>query len=520
MVAEAVAGQRAGAPAAGSGSPGGAEPMQRLLRHSGVYAIGSVLNRLGVFLLLPVYTNYLSVAEYGRLELFYTVAAVAGGLLSVGLGHATLRFYFEYDDPHDRRRVVSTNLVAATAIAGFGALLLMPWRAQISRLVFGSPAEVVGLTVVLLTMVLELSTQIGLAYLRARERSVMFLAAVMTRLLVQVAINTWLVVAVGAGVDGVLVGNCAAVAAGWALVTGLTVQECGLGFEYAKARPVLRYAYPFLLSTIVALVAANIDRIFIRRLLSFEALGLFALASKFARLLEELVGLPFSRAYGAFRFSVMNQPDADLIQARASRLLFAGSLFAGLGIVLFAGDLLAVLSDESFAGAGAILPLLVLASIVRVVTYPLQTGILVRKRTQVIFRLSLTHALVYVVGGYLAIRLFGLQGACLAMAFAALTTAWLTDRAAQRYLPVQYEWHRWALLALLAAATYLLSLPAALLPVPLAVPLKALLLAGFVAAAARSSAFDEEERSLARAWLAGLLHRRRAAAAGAGGGSL
>ncbi len=70
----------------------------RFFRHSSVYAFGNVLNRLGAFVLLPVYTNYLTVSQYGAIELFYTIAAVVSSLLSIGIAHATLRFYFEYRD--------------------------------------------------------------------------------------------------------------------------------------------------------------------------------------------------------------------------------------------------------------------------------------------------------------------------------------------------------------------------------------------------------------------------------------
>jgi len=40
-------------------------------------------------------------------------------------------------------------------------------------------------------------------------------------------------------------------------------------------------------------------------------------------LLQELIGQPFSRAYGAFRFSIMHQDNAAVIQARVVRLLLA-----------------------------------------------------------------------------------------------------------------------------------------------------------------------------------------------------
>ena len=479
----------------------------RLMTHSSIYAIGTVLNRVGVFLLLPVYTNFLSLADYGRLEMFYTLAAVAGGLLSVGLAHATLRFYFEYDDLTSRRQVVSTNLMASTVIAGAGALALLPFCDRLSVLVFGDVDHSTGIAIVLATMVLELSTQIGLAYLRATERSVLFISSVMARLVVQVGVNSWLVVVQGAGVVGILIGNGLAVAVGWLLVVGFTVKECGFAFRLDKAKPVLGYSFPFVLSTIVALVASNVDRIFIRSLLSFEALGLFALATKFSRLLEELIGLPFSQAYGAFRFSVMDQGNAAEIQARVARALFAVSLLAGVGVLLFAGDVLTLLSDESFAGAAGLLPPLVCAAVFRVMSYPAQTGILVRKRTHEILYLNLVDAVLYVGASFVLIQIMGLLGACIALAGVSLVKFVLTDRVAQRYFRVEYLYARWVRLALIATAGVLAGTPLLALPILVGVPVKLAILALTAMAMLRSDAFDEGERRLFASWVRALWRR-------------
>lgn len=229
----------------------GSSDYGRLARHSSIYALGSVVNRVGAFLLLPVYTSYLTLAQYGRLELFYAVLAVASTLLCAGLSHATLRFYFEYEDEVDRRTVVSTNLVAATILSLLGALMIGWFRDDVSRLFFGSTDFALGITIILATTVLELSTQIGQAYLRATEKSGYFLVVVFSRLVVQVGVNTYLVVFAGAGVNGVLTGNLLSVAFGWLLATGCVIRNCGLRFDRRKAVPVLRYSLPFLLSMLV-----------------------------------------------------------------------------------------------------------------------------------------------------------------------------------------------------------------------------------------------------------------------------
>ena len=64
--------------------------LARFFKHSSVYLIGNLVNRLGAFLLLPLYTHYLTVSEYGALELFYAIMGVIFGVLSIGIAHAVI----------------------------------------------------------------------------------------------------------------------------------------------------------------------------------------------------------------------------------------------------------------------------------------------------------------------------------------------------------------------------------------------------------------------------------------------
>ncbi|HBP87915.1 MAG TPA: hypothetical protein DD706_09485, partial [Nitrospiraceae bacterium] len=59
--------------------------MKRLFKHSSIYALGGIVNRAGAFILLPLYTSYLTPSEYGTLELVYGVTALVSSLLGVGL---------------------------------------------------------------------------------------------------------------------------------------------------------------------------------------------------------------------------------------------------------------------------------------------------------------------------------------------------------------------------------------------------------------------------------------------------
>ena len=483
--------------------------ISRFFRSSVVYALGNALSRIGAFVLLPVYTRFLAVEQYGELELFYVIGAVASGFLSIGIAHATLRFYFEYSEAADRNAVVSTNLLASMAISTAGVLAVGWFAEDIARLLFADAALAPGVWLVLATLVFELSSQVSLAYVRARERAGLFVAVALAKLVLQVAVNTYTLVVLHAGVVGVLAGNLATVVLGWLVLAAFTVRHTGLAFSWAKLVPVLKYGYPFLLTTMVALVAANVDRFLITSLLTLQALGLYALATKFASLLAELVGEPFNQSYGAFRFTIMGRPDAGAIQARIVRYLLIVSCFGALGLVYFIDAVLRVMSAPAYWEAAKLVPPLAIAAVLKVVTYPLQTGILFHKETRHIFHVGVVVAIVNTLGGLALISWLGLYGACLTIVISAMVYMALTNHFAQRYFPVAYETGRLARIVVITLAFHFAALPLDQLGLWPAFALKWVLLALYVAAVALLGGLAPGEWAEARDRLSGRLDRLR-----------
>lgn len=426
----------------------------RFFQHSAIYALGNALNRVGAFLLLPLYTRYLSVGQYGSLELYYSISAVVSSLLSVGIAHATLRFYYEYDEESDRRAVVSTNLIASTGICAVGGLLVGLVAGPVATAWLSASPSNLGLMLVLVTMVLELSSQVGLAYLRAREQSVMFISVSFAKLVLQCVVNALLLTRFNAGVEGVLFGNLLAVALGWLVVGGYTLRQCGVHFQVDKLMPVLKYSLPFLYISIIGAVSSNFDRFALNRLLSLEAVGIYALATKFSKLISDLLGEPFNRAYGAFRFSIMKSEGAAEMQANVLRYLSAALAVISLGIVYFTADVLRWVATPEYAGAAALMPMLVVAASVQMLIYLLQTGILVSKNTQLLVRVTLVRCFVVPVLGFPMIKYFGLQGACALQLVDAFVGATVTHRLSQRYFAVHYDYARLGVLVALGLAFF------------------------------------------------------------------
>src|SRR5579864_270005 len=98
------------------------EELKRLFKHSSIYGLGNVLGKMVGFFMIPVYTHYLTTADYGVLELLDLSLALMGLVLTMWMNASIVRHYYDYDDPQDRNEVVSTIYLLAVAIGAAVAL--------------------------------------------------------------------------------------------------------------------------------------------------------------------------------------------------------------------------------------------------------------------------------------------------------------------------------------------------------------------------------------------------------------
>src|SRR3954462_11234402 len=81
--------------------------LRRLATTGAAYTAESIFSKLIAVALLPLYTRYLTKADYGAAEVVFAAVGSVSILVRLGLIEALLRFY--YKDDEDPARVVSTS---------------------------------------------------------------------------------------------------------------------------------------------------------------------------------------------------------------------------------------------------------------------------------------------------------------------------------------------------------------------------------------------------------------------------
>ncbi len=79
--------------------------LRRLATTGAAYTAASILSKLIAVALLPLYTRYLTPADYGAAEVMFAAVVSASIVVRFGTIEALLRFYYkDGEDPAPRRR--------------------------------------------------------------------------------------------------------------------------------------------------------------------------------------------------------------------------------------------------------------------------------------------------------------------------------------------------------------------------------------------------------------------------------
>jgi O-antigen/teichoic acid export membrane protein len=472
--------------------------LRRLATTGAAYTAASILSKLIAVALLPLYTRYLTPADYGAAEVMFAAIVSASIVVRFGLIEAVLRFY--YKDDEDPNSVVASSFAGLFWLATAGALLALPFATPISEALLDRPAPDLARVAIGGLWVLTMF-EFMLTLFRLEERARAFFVTTIVNVLVTIGLTVVLVVGADEGARGLLVGSYAS---GAVFVLGLIVlqrRRLSLFFDHQLLRRLLRFGLPTMPAEVSLYLLNFVDRIIIVRSVGLAEAGLYSLAVKFAQGVNVLVR-GFQLAWPPLAYSIRDDGEARRAYATVVTLFVAGCAFVVTGMWLFSRWIVRALAApeffDSYEAVGLISTAVTLYAVYMVLVVILgRTG-----RTEFNLPATLAALAANVVLNLILVPPLGIVGAGLALVASYVVVLALMYVFTQRLFPVPYQWGRLARVVLTAAA--LVGLGELLMPTSGLAGLlgRAVLFSAYPLALFASGFFTPGER----VWLARLRH--------------
>ncbi len=385
-----------------------------LLKHSGVYGLGHVLTRLASVLLLPVYTRFLTPADYGVLAILDLSVALLSIVLASGTVRAVVRHHFESDDEAARDGLWWTGLVLLVAT---GVVLLAPallFRESIAAWTLGGDSARGGYLFLLALATLALGTleQLFQAHLRVYKQSTLFVVVSLGRLVLNVALNLWFLIALGLGVEAMLLGNLlTAVVATGALFAVFLKRRGGVRLRLDLSRELFSYGTPLVVASLLATAMHQLDRYLLRTMLDLGDVGVYAVAYAIGQGINTLVLQPFSQIWYVVIYELDGKAELEAAVSSVFRYFFSGLALLMLGASLFAVPILEILVASEFRSAAELIPILCLAYLLFSLHAHFNLPPLLAKRTTAMIPPHVLGVIANVVANLVLIPRLGVAGA-------------------------------------------------------------------------------------------------------------
>ena len=441
-----------------------------LIKHGSIYAAGIVISRIIAFVMIPVYTNCLTPAEYGVLELLSLTADLISTGMGMWMATALMRFYFKYEDKESRNTVVSTSLLGMTVLMGLTVGICLVFSREFSQLVFSTEEYTAAFRIMFLTMFFSSSIEIPLIYLRANQRSVAFVVISLVKLVLQLSLNIYLLIYLDLGVMGVLYSSLISslIISVYLFVT--TCTESGTKFSFSAYKELLKFGAPLIMADLSVFGLTYADHYLLNYFGSLTIVGLYSLAYKFGMLVSLLFSTPFRSIWSARMFEIAKQEDGRQVYARVLTYFLMGALTISLGLSCLSRDALRLMAEASYWSAYQIVPLIAVSYVAVGVIAIAGAGLMVMHKTKY-FALSTTCALVAnLVLCFLLIPIWGAMGAAIATLLSYVVRLWIDAYNSQKLFRIEYDWRRivqiigvYVALTLLAAYVQIDSLVVSLL---------------------------------------------------------
>ena len=380
---------------------------QKLASNTVILGIGTFGSKLLVFLLMPLYTAWLTTAEYGAAEM---IAGIANFLIPIAcVGVSTGIFRFAAEREADKTRVFSSSI--ALLCLGLGGFLI------ISPLLLLIPYCKPYVWLVVFYVFFANCQAVCAQYLRAIDRTTLFAGQGILNTALTIVCNVLFLFVLGMGVEGyilsVIVGNL--------LTTVFIVYRARLwqvfSFENIDRRlmkDLLRFSLPLIPTTLCWLITDLSDRAMVTYFWGESANGVYAAAYKIPTIVNLVAGIFLQ----AWQFSaVSEEKDAEACSHFYSRVweAFLSVIMIGAAGLIFCSRFLTrLLLNVAFFEAWMYMPTLLCAVAFEALVSFLASVYLVRKESSHSFVTALVGALTNIALNLWLIPIIGALGAAIA----------------------------------------------------------------------------------------------------------
>lgn len=417
---------------------------KKVLENSFLYIFSSLLVKAMGFLLLPIYTMFLTPDEYGITNLTMGFINVAIYIVGFSLYSAVLRFHTDYKNNQWKLKRLYGTIITFVILSGVISVILGVVFRNVLVETFFEGVDFYPIVFIALLSSLFVS-------LHAVHESIlqgMQQGKKLTKLnLIVFASTTSLkIIFIGyfkLGATGFLVAQLITYIIYFIyMVIDLIKNELiKWTIDLQILKEILQYSIPLMPHNLSTRVASLASRIFINTSGTLADVGLYSIAMQFGNLID-IVQSSVNKAFQPWFFEMMNNNDKkskkEIVNLSNVLLIVYSLVYMVIG--LFSQEVVLLMTDNNYMMAWTVIPILVLGFSIKSMYYFYVNVIMFYKQAaRKLFIATIIGSLMDIILAYMLVPRFGMYGSALAFVLAKAITVALVIYLSKLYANIGYR---------------------------------------------------------------------------------
>ena len=423
---------------------------KKLVQNTMLYTISNFGSKIFTFLIVPLYTYYLTTSEYGTYDTVYSMIGLITPMCILAIHEGLLRWFLKSEEEDSTIAYTGFTLyilfVAFTDIFLF--LLFGIWKWEFSNLF------ILCLTTSTLNEVMQFST-------RGVKRNMPFAISGVIQTLVMLALNVLFVIVLRVGIKGMLLSLAISqlISSAYLIISIRDIfTKSKYIFNKALARDMMLYSVLLVPNNISWWVMNSSDKLMLTAMIGSSFTGIYSIACKFPSLLN-MVHMIFYRAWQEQAVMEYDSKTRDEYYTRVFGVYLRLGFCMVLLLIPVSKIYIMLFMDTEFKEAYMYLGILMLGSLFSSFSSFYGTGYVSAKDTKNATLTTTIGAVVNCVINLLFIKLIGIWAACFSTLIGYLVTWIVRIKQTKKYFSIEVNWKEfYILLSITIVFAYLVTM--------------------------------------------------------------
>lgn len=417
--------------------------LKNILKHSLVYGISNIAQKASGVILLPLFTYYLTVEEYGRYGLLFITTVILSQSLVLGQSSSVIRYNNLVDYRDKKKSIFYTLTTIVLFVTIIFVIISELYLNQISSW-FGSSEDFkLPIKVCIYIVAVVTLNNILLGKVRADERSILYTVSGLIKIVVQIGFTVYFLVILKMGLVGVLLGQLSGEVSTVLVVVPSLLKEIEFKFEKSIIKDSLNFGFPLVFSAVAINLLNGSDRYIIKFLIGEKVLGLYELGYRVGGVINMMMIIPFNLSLLPMAYKVyQTEGDKDYYKKLKTYLAFV-LIWAGLALSLFSKEIVELFAlNSSYYSAYQVVPFIILAYILYGISTISSLGMFLSGKNFYMAFITMLCAGINIGLNFWLIPQFGIIAAAINTVIAFFIQDILSIVASNKYYRINYEYFK------------------------------------------------------------------------------